>query len=297
MDERVRERRAARPRVRWPWLGPRSGGSSTRDAHLIAGGQGEPPVRPVHLPGVVPDSVLARRQRTVDILAWHDPGTAGVRHLNRELSWLQFNERVLAIAEDPGVPLLERVKFIAIFTSNLDEFFQVRVAGLHEQVAADATGTNVDGMSPAGQLVAIDVVVRELADRQSRLVQDELLPLLRREGIELVLDDALSAEERQHLDQAFEDLVFPVLTPLAVDPAHPFPYISNLSLNLAVRLRDPDGDERFARVKIPPRSCRGSSPSRDGRVAIASCRSRRSSRHGSGGCSPALRSSTTTRSV
>ena len=252
MDERVRERRAARPRVRWPWLGPRSGGSSTRDAHLIAGGQGEPPVRPVHLPGVVPDSVLARRQRTVDILAWHDPGTAGVRHLNRELSWLQFNERVLAIAEDPGVPLLERVKFIAIFTSNLDEFFQVRVAGLHEQVAADATGTNADGMSPAGQLVAIDVVVRELADRQSRLVQDELLPLLRREGIELVLDDALSAEERQHLDQAFEDLVFPVLTPLAVDPAHPFPYISNLSLNLAVRLRDPDGDERFARVKIPP---------------------------------------------
>lgn len=252
MDDRVRGRRVARPRVRWPWLAPRTDRSPTLGEHPTSGGQGEPPVRPALLPGELPAGVLARRQRTVDILAWHDPGSADARHLNRELSWLQFNERVLAIAEDPDVPLLERVTFVAIFTSNLDEFFQVRVAGLHEQVAADATGTNADGMSPAAQLIAIDVVVRQLADRQSRLVQDELLPLLRHEGIELVPDDALTIEERRHLDQVFDDLVFPVLTPLAVDPAHPFPYISNLSLNLAVRLRDPDGAERFARVKIPP---------------------------------------------
>jgi polyphosphate kinase len=191
----------------------------------------------------------SRRYATVDILRWHGNDT---RYLNRELSWLQFNERVLAIAEDPDVPLLERIRFVAIFTSNLDEFFQVRVAGLHEQVAADVVGTNADAMSPTAQLVAIDAVVRELTGRQASIVHDVLLPQLRAEGIEIVEDHATTPEERTHLDQVFEDLVFPVLTPLAVDPAHPFPYISNLSLSLAVRLRDPNGDERFARVKIPP---------------------------------------------
>ena len=204
---------------------------------------------PVLVPGVVPPAAAERRGETLSILRWHphDP-----RHLNRELSWLQFDERVLAIAEDRDLPLLERIKFVAIFTSNLDEFFQVRVAGLHEQVDADAAGTNADAIAPAAQLVAIDRMVRELTLRQAELVRDELLPALRVAGVEIVDDADTDANERAHLDRVFEELVFPVLTPLAVDPAHPFPYISNLSLNLAVRLRDEEGEPRFARVKIPP---------------------------------------------
>ncbi len=189
------------------------------------------------------------RRETLSILPWH---TSDTRYLNRELSWLQFNERVLAVAEDRDLPLLERIKFVAIFTSNLDEFFQVRVAGLHEQVAADATGMNADGITPSRQLLAIDRMVRTLTRRQALLVRDELLPALRASGISIVEDAGTSVEERRHLDHVFDDLIFPVLTPLAVDPAHPFPYISNLSLNLAVRLRDEQGALRFARVKIPP---------------------------------------------
>lgn len=197
----------------------------------------------------VPAATPGRRNHTLDILPWH---TEDPRYLNRELSWLQFNERVLAIAEDTALPVLERIKFIAIFTSNLDEFFQVRVAGLREQVAVDAVGINADGLSPATQLAAIDDMVRRLVIRQCAVLHDDLLPALALSGIELAHHDGTSETERLHLDQVFEDLVFPVLTPLAVDPAHPFPYISNLSLNLAVLLRDTDGDERFARVKIPP---------------------------------------------
>ena len=204
---------------------------------------------PVLAPGTVPPGVDRRRAETLAILRWHPEDT---RYLNRELSWLQFDERVLALAEDHDLPLLERLKFVAIFTSNLDEFFQVRVAGLHEQVDADSPGTNADAIPPAAQLIAIDRMVRELTTRQASLLHDELLPALRAAGIELVEDADLDEQERAHLDGVFEDLVFPVLTPLAVDPAHPFPYISNLSLNLAVRLRDEDGDVRFARVKIPP---------------------------------------------
>jgi len=190
-----------------------------------------------------------RRWRTLDILARH---AENPRYLNRELSWLQFNERVLAVAEDAALPLLDRVRFIAIFTSNLDEFFQVRVAGLREQVAAEAVGTNADGLSPSAQLAAIDDIVRTLVARQYTILHEQLLPALTRVGIELVPYHGTSGPERSSLDRMFEDLVFPVLTPLAVDPAHPFPYISNLSLNLAVRLVDPSGVERFARVKIPP---------------------------------------------
>ena len=198
---------------------------------------------------VVAPGTGAHRHETLSILRWHAPDA---RYLNRELSWLQFNERVLTIAEDRGLPLLERIKFIAIFTSNLDEFFQVRVAGLHEQVDADATGTNADGIAPSAQLAAIDRMVRTLTVRQAELVRDELLPALRAEGVHLIEDADVTSKERAYLDRVFEDLVFPVLTPLAVDPAHPFPYISNLSLNLAVRLRDEGGELRFARVKIPP---------------------------------------------
>ena len=201
------------------------------------------------LPGTVPASAATRRAEGIDVLLHHPPDP---RFLNRELSWLQFNDRVLAMAEDPGLPLLERVRFSAIFTSNLDEFFQVRVAGLREQQAAEAQGTNPEGMSPTAQLDAIRTLTRDLCARQAALVRDELLPALAAAGIEVVVDGALDAAERAHLDDVFEDRIFPVLTPLAVDPAHPFPYISNLSLNLAVLLRDDDGEERFARVKIPP---------------------------------------------
>ena len=228
-----------------------------------------PAASPV-VPGTVPPGAPDRRPHTLDILPWHTAGHTtghvaggttsggttsggdGPRYLNRELSWLQFNERVLAVAEDATLPLLERIKFVAIFTSNLDEFFQVRVAGLHEQVDADVTGTNADGIDPATQLDAIDTLVRELTQRQALLVHSVLLRELEDEGVAILDDRETTAEQRAHLDRVFDDLVFPVLTPLAVDPAHPFPYISNLSLNLAVRLRDADGDERFARVKIPP---------------------------------------------
>jgi polyphosphate kinase len=213
----------------------------------IASSDGVQALPPV--PGVVPAGAHQRRAETLSILAHHDEDP---RFLNRELSWLQFNERVLAIAEDADLPLLERLKFVAIFTSNLDEFFQVRVAGLREQLAANATGLNADGLTPAAQLAAIDEMVRQLSRRQGELVRDELTPALRAAGIAIVDFEDLTRPERSQLDAEFEDLVFPVLTPLAVDPAHPFPYISNLSLNLAVRLRDGGGGLRFARVKIPP---------------------------------------------
>lgn len=176
------------------------------------------------------------------------------RFTNRELSWLDFNERVLAIVEDPSTPLLERAKFSAIFSTNLDEFFQVRVAGLMEQVAAGVTNPPPDGMSPTEQLEAVRARAVELMGRLTSVVHDELLPQLAAEGIDIVDVDTLGADDRAWLDEEFSAKVYPVLTPLAVDPAHPFPYISNLSLSLAVNIRDPqDGTMRFARVKVPPR--------------------------------------------
>lgn len=256
--EHARERPStARRAARWSWLRGRTASGRSDGAPAPGGpvqrepGQDTPSPEPTPaiVPGTVPESTPHQRPTTSSILRWH---VDDARYLNRELSWLQFNERVLAIAEDRGLPLLERVKFVAIFTSNLDEFFQVRVAGLHEQVAAGVAGTNADGIDPAAQLGAIETVVRELASRQAALVHDELLPALHAAGVTLLDDEDTTPDERAHLDRMFDDLVFPVLTPLAVDPAHPFPYISNLSLNLAVRLRDEDGDEHFARVKIPP---------------------------------------------
>jgi polyphosphate kinase len=193
------------------------------------------------------------RSRTVSILEQHGGDPDALRYLNRELSWLQFNERVLAVAEDPELPLLERAKFLAIFQDNLDEFVQVRIAGLKEQVAADVSGSNPDGLGPAAQLEAIDRIVTELSLRHSRLFCDELVGLLAKEGIRFCDWDELDDDDRAHVVETFETRMFPVLTPLAVDPAHPFPYISNLSLNLAVLVRDPaTPGTRFARVKIPP---------------------------------------------
>jgi len=179
------------------------------------------------------------------------------RFINRELSWLEFESRVLALAEDPARPLLERVKFVAIYTQNLDEFFQIRVSGLEEQVEAGVAAKTPDGMDPSAQLVAIRERVADLQQRAESLVLGDLLPALEKERIRLVHWDHLSEADKEFLGRRFRERIFPVLTPLSVDPSHPFPYISNLSLNLAAAIRDPlTGDRRFARVKIPPLQAR-----------------------------------------
>ena len=173
-------------------------------------------------------------------------------YLNRELSWLEFNARVLHEALDARNPLLERLKFLAIFSTNLDEFYMVRVAGLRRQLAAGMQSPAPDGMSPQDQLLAISSRVSELIEKQRRSLHEDLLPELEKHGVKLVRMDELSADEYQTIDEFFESQVFPVLTPLAVDPSHPFPYISNLSLSLAVQLRHPETNaEEFARVKVP----------------------------------------------
>jgi polyphosphate kinase len=182
-----------------------------------------------------------------------DRESVPVRYLNRELSWLDFNARVLALAEDERVPLLERCKFLAIFSENLDEFFQVRVAGLLDQIAAELVAVSPDGRSPAQQLLEIHDRVGELAAAHERAFLHDVAPALAEVGIRFSSWNELDDDDEKFLVETFEQRIFPVLTPLAVDPGHPFPYISNLSLNLAVRVRDPVGGERrFARVKVPP---------------------------------------------
>nr|WP_231496356.1 RNA degradosome polyphosphate kinase [Rhodococcus sp. UNC363MFTsu5.1] len=174
------------------------------------------------------------------------------RYLNRELSWLDFNSRVLSLAEDPSISLLERAKFLAIFASNLDEFYMVRVAGLKRR---DETGLSVrsaDGLSPREQLALINRRTQEIAEKHARTFLDKVLPQLAEEGISIIGWADLDADEEERLSAHFREQVFPVLTPLAVDPAHPFPYISGLSLNLAVTVKDSStGGEHFARVKVP----------------------------------------------
>ena len=181
-------------------------------------------------------------------------GAAGEAHLffSRELSWLEFNARVLNEARDPRTPLLERLKFLAIFSSNLDEFYMVRVGGLRRKVKNGQSGYPQERLSPAELLLAIDKRVNELLQLQRRCLTDDLLPQLSALGVKLVTMHDLTPAEWLVVDAFFESQVFPVLTPLAVDPGHPFPYISNLSLSLAVRVRDPQsGAEHFARVKVP----------------------------------------------
>jgi polyphosphate kinase len=171
---------------------------------------------------------------------------------NRELSWLQFNERVLELAEDERTPLLERVKFCAIYASNLDEFFMVRVAGLHDQVDAGIDARSVDGLSPSETLERINERNRELGARHSRAWDKVLSPALAEHGIRIVDCDRCEGDDLLEIDRIFAEQIFPVLTPLAVGPGRPFPYISNLSLSLAVWLRDPvSRAETFARVKVP----------------------------------------------
>src|ERR687895_785879 len=171
---------------------------------------------------------------------------------NRELSWLDFNERVLELAEDESMPLLERAKFLAIYQSNLDEFFMVRVAGVHDQVDAGVDTPGADGLTPSQALDCIGQRVAELSERHARQWSEHVLPELAEHGVRIVTCEACDDDELAAVDRVFRDQIFPALTPLGVGPGRPFPYISNLSLSLAVWLRDPVSEaESFARVKVP----------------------------------------------
>jgi polyphosphate kinase len=173
-------------------------------------------------------------------------------YFNRELSWLEFNNRVLHEALDPRTPLLERLKFLAIFSSNLDEYFMVRVAALKQQVEAQVSKLTSDGSTPQQQLDAISKRLLPMVSQQHSYFEQTLRPKLATSGIYILDYIDLNQEQRNYLHRYFQEQVFPVLTPLAVDPSHPFPYLSNLSLNLAVVVRDPDSQEElFARVKVP----------------------------------------------
>lgn len=182
-----------------------------------------------------------------------DPTLPDNRYLDRELSWLAFNQRVLELAEDPLLPVLERANFLAIFASNLDEFFMVRVAGLKRRIATGlAVPTNI-GRAPTDVLADISEKAHELQLRHARAYQELVRPTLEEAGISVVAWSELTESEHEHLHEVFAQQIFPVLMPLAVDPAHPFPYISGLSLNLSVRVRAPQtGKEQFARLKVPP---------------------------------------------
>ncbi|NYE73236.1 RNA degradosome polyphosphate kinase [Microlunatus parietis] len=175
------------------------------------------------------------------------------RFLDRELSWLAFNNRVLDLARDADrIPLLERAKFLAIFASNLDEFYMVRVAGLKRRIAAGVAVPTISGMMPREVLTKILDRTRELYAEQTRIFTSEIRPELAKYGIEILRWDELEPAEKSRMDELFADRIFPVLTPLAVDPSHPFPYISGLSINLAVLVRNPTtGNRQFARVKVP----------------------------------------------
>src|SRR5258708_11123652 len=172
-------------------------------------------------------------------------------YINRELSWLAYNERCLAEVLNPEVPLLERVRFLAIFSNNLDEYYMVRVSGLKDQVRAGVIYTPADGLSPQQQLTAIRDRVQPMMLEQRRVFHEEILPKLAEQGVKVLFHDQWSTAQRTLLRRYFEVEVYPVLTPLAVDPGRPFPHISNLSLNLAIIMEDEAGNERFARVKVP----------------------------------------------
>jgi len=174
------------------------------------------------------------------------------RLVDRELSWLAFNQRVLELAEDTATPLLERCRFLAIFSSNLDDFYMIRVASLKRKLGAGITKTNTAGYNPRQLMTELFQKSQELNDRQSRCFHESVLPALLEHGISLVKWPELSQSEKDYVNEIFQAKIFPVLTPLAVDPSHPFPYISGLSLNLAVVVGLPDSDdELFARVKVP----------------------------------------------
>ncbi|HZS05100.1 MAG TPA: polyphosphate kinase 1 [Blastocatellia bacterium] len=199
------------------------------------------------------DKPAITRELTLNIPAASSPDSP---LLNRELSWIEFNRRVLDEALDPGQPLLERLKFLSIFSTNLDEFFMVRVSGLQEQLEANPMLLSPDGLSPASQLRQICEKLRPMLEIQMRCLREQILPGLEKYGVRIVPYGRLNQEQREELRTFFYERVFPVLTPLSVDPTHPFPYISNISLNLGtlVMPETPEEDEgpRFARVKLPP---------------------------------------------
>jgi len=175
------------------------------------------------------------------------------RLIDRELSWLSFNERVLDLAADPSTPLLERIRFMAIFSSNLDEFYMVRVASVLSNLEDGSPMTASPDIEPSVLMKAISRQTHELVSRQSKIFKNELVPEMKKAGIEIVDWQDLKSDERKYVSKIFSDRIFPVLTPLAVDPSHPFPYISGLSLNLAVIVKNPtNGAVFFARVKVPP---------------------------------------------
>ena len=185
-------------------------------------------------------------------IAASPPLDAPELYFNRELSWLDFNERVLELAEDENIPLLERAKFLAIHTSNLDEFVMVRVAGLHDQVDAGVEARKADGLTASETVDRIAAKLQASNERHSRAWEERIRPALSELGIRIVTCEHCDEAEIEEVDKIFQDQIFPVLTPLAVGPGRPFPYISNLSLSLAVTLRDPDtGVDAFARVKVP----------------------------------------------
>lgn len=171
---------------------------------------------------------------------------------DRELSWLSFDQRVLELAEDAATPLLERLRFLAIFSSNLDEFFMVRVATLMSKIENEITVPNIAGFIPLDLMHEISLCTKALIERQSTVLHEDIIPKLKEEGIEFLQWEDLNESERDYVGKLFQDRIFPVLTPLAVDPSHPFPYISGLSLNLAVIVKNPTTHEEFfARVKVP----------------------------------------------
>jgi len=171
--------------------------------------------------------------------------------INRDLSWIEFNKRVLEEALHPGLPLLERIKFISIFCSNLDEFYMIRVSGIKEQIAANIAEVTIDGFTPQRALHEIDKEVRPLVNDLLEYWNHTIIPELESNGVEITRYNKLTAQEKARLNTYFESQIFPVLTPLALDPGRPFPYISNLSLSLAVTIKDTEGELQFARVKVP----------------------------------------------
>ena len=174
------------------------------------------------------------------------------RLIDRELSWLAFNERVLELAEDATNPLLERCRYLAIFSSNLDDFFMIRVASVKRKLGSGVTKKNTAGFTPHELMAEISKKTQELIARQTKCFQTDILPKLAQNGIEITDWDSLTNDEKDYINKIFTNRIFPVLTPLAVDPSHPFPYISGLSLNLAVLVKQPEtNEELFARVKVP----------------------------------------------
>src|SRR4051794_23341131 len=198
---------------------------------------------------IPPEITLQDEEVTITLPS---PALSSSLFLNRELSLLEFHARVLEEAMDPRNPLLERLKFLTIFSNpNIDEFFMIRVSGIREQVKSGVSEKSIDGMTPTEEMTAIRRRITKLLEMQSTFFRDVLRPELANEGINIVDYADLTPEQQQEARSYFDRMVFPVSTPLAVDPGHPFPHISSLSLNLAVELQDPRGIKRFARVKVP----------------------------------------------